>query len=233
MHWFPCMARIPREAILQNKSYFHVTWKCHNHDFLLRDEGVKEKLYELLRQYKKKFNIRIFGYCFMSNHPHLVGYCESVQEFSRFFQVVNSTLARYINRRLERSGQVVMDRLRSPQIQSPKHLMHTLHYVTNNPVRAGICRDPSQYRWSSYRTHAFGIKDPLLDPLPEGLQIDVKVFRKLNRVLLRTQQKTNFFTKTYFFGSPAWVRKKQKDLQLFLLAREARLSAQREQECKT
>ncbi len=35
-----------------------------------------------------------------------------------------------------------------------------------NPVRVGIVKDPRDYRWSSYRTHAYGRKDFLVDEHP-------------------------------------------------------------------
>ena len=31
-----------------------------------------------------------------------------------------------------------------------------------NPVRAGMVKDPKEYRWSSYRANAYGQKDALL-----------------------------------------------------------------------
>ncbi len=41
-----------------------------------------------------------------------------------------------------------------------------------NPVRAGICPDPVQYRWSSYRANALGETTPLLTPHPLYATLD-------------------------------------------------------------
>ena len=215
------MARIPRKQILQDQSYFHVTWKCHNDSFLLQDDQAKTFLYDLILRYKTKYRIKIYGYCFMDNHPHIVGYCETVEEFSRFFQVVNGTLARFINQELGRRGQVIMDRLRSPRIQNERHMMHVLHYVDLNPVRAGICNQASKYRWSSYRSRAYGAKDPILDPLPLSDRIDQVHYQKQSQYILTRGNSTSpIYQNVYFIGTPQWVRHKRRELyQQFLKTR--------------
>jgi len=219
---FVDMARIPRRLILQDQSYFHVTWKCHNNDFLLRDDTIKAKLYSLLSRYKQQYNIKIYGYCFMDNHPHLVGYCKSVTEFSHFFQVVNGLLARFINRLHRRKGQVVMDRIHSPQIQSERHMLHVLHYIDLNPVRAGVCKRARDYRWSSYRSHAEKLHDPLLDPLPPGLNVQPKQYADTNLlILLRGTERVPFYSRIFFIGTPAWILKRQRSVYSALLGSNA------------
>ena len=44
-------------------------------------------------------------------------------------------------------------------------------YIELNPVRAGICGHPSQYRWSSFRHNALGASDALVSPRPEYLAL--------------------------------------------------------------
>ncbi len=212
------MARISRKLILEDNSYFHVTWKCHNNDFLLKDTKVKTYLYNLLKAYKHKYKIKIYGYCFMDNHPHIVGYCESVELFSAYFRVVNGLLARFINRSCGRMGQVIMDRFRSPRIQDERHMTEVLHYVDLNPVRAGICAEPKFFTWSSYRHHAFGTPDALVDPLPKGVQINPADYRALNTFIFKRGKTISpIYSKTFFIGTPQWVRNRQRHLHLQLV----------------
>ena len=42
--------------------------------------------------------------------------------------------------------------------------MSCYRYIELNPVRAGIIEKPEEYRWSSYRCHAYGEKDDLITP---------------------------------------------------------------------
>jgi putative transposase len=39
-----------------------------------------------------------------------------------------------------------------------------MRYVELNPVRAKLVSDPSDYRWSSYRSNGFGVHDRLIVP---------------------------------------------------------------------
>ena len=72
--------RVPRYAIVEDNSYIHMTWRCHNHkyknEWYLRDPFVKRKYGEIINKYSKKYNIKLFGITYMSNHVHLLCYCE-------------------------------------------------------------------------------------------------------------------------------------------------------------
>jgi putative transposase len=36
-------------------------------------------------------------------------------------------------------------------IESHGHLLHLVRYLALNPVRAGLCTDPAEWRWGSFR----------------------------------------------------------------------------------
>jgi len=105
------MPSLPRVAILEDSSLFHVTWQSHNQDWLLEEKWVKELYYQLLLKYKDRYSVQIYSYCFMDNHIHLSGRLKDLKSFSDFFRVVNSYFARTYNKEVKRRGQVVMDRL--------------------------------------------------------------------------------------------------------------------------
>lgn len=52
------MPSLPRNAILENDSCFHVTWQCHNQDWLLKESWAKQLYYQLLLHYKDRYGIR-------------------------------------------------------------------------------------------------------------------------------------------------------------------------------
>ena len=126
----------------------------------------------LLRKYKEKFGIEIHSYCLMGTHPHVM--CQATkgqQAFSAFWKVVNWGFARWYNRRTQGRGQVVMERLRSPRIQDGRHQLEVMRYGDLNPVRAGLVRSPSHWRWSSFRHYAYGEPDDLITDAPEYLAL--------------------------------------------------------------
>jgi hypothetical protein len=58
------------------------------------------------------------------------------------------------NNRYEHDGHVFERRFGSSEIASEAHLLATIQYIALNPVRAGLCADPADWRWSSFRATA-------------------------------------------------------------------------------
>src|SRR3990167_2539295 len=132
-----CMAYLPRHSLIWDGALFHVTWQCHNHSWLLEKDWAKQLYYDLLIKFKDRYQVIFYSYHFMSNHIHLSGKIHGTKEaFSNFFRIVNSLFAKKVNQRLERCGQVVMDRFKSPVIQSDDALLRVMVYQDVNSYRA-------------------------------------------------------------------------------------------------
>lgn len=209
------MAYLPRSILVPNNATFHVTWQCHNHDFFLKHDWAKQKYYELLLAHKSKYNIKIHSYCFMSNHPHMTGFSPSQKNLSGFFKTVNSLIARHINKVLQRRGQLVMDRFKSPIIQD--HLAHldVMHYNDLNPKRANMVEHPETYKWSSYQHYAHGKTDPLIDDpdcytrlgsTPKERQ--QKYREMLETILENDWKEKKDYSVSAYIGNPEWVAKR-------------------------
>ncbi len=213
------MASLPRSAILEDNSCFHVTWQCHNQDRLLKESWAKQLYYNLLLHYKDRYQIQIYSYCLMDNHPHLSGHLNSLRDFSDFFRVVNARFARLYNKHVKRRGQVVMDRFKSPMIQTDKHLLEVMRYIDLNPKRAGKVFHPDDNQFSSYRYYAHGENDPLITPAPSYLTLGntpeqrQSEYRALVEHLLQNDWKNKQpYSSQPFIGNPDWVLHKSKQL---------------------
>ena len=213
------MASLPRCAILEDGSLFHVTWKCHNSSWLLESDWAKELYYQLLLTYKDRYGVEIYSYCFMDNHPHLSGKLTDLQGFSDFFRVVNSRFARVYKAEVKRRGQVVMDRFKSPRIQTEADLLKVMLYIDLNPKRAGKVRSPRHNRWSSYAYYACGKEDPIITPAPAYLELAAMpekrqaCYRALVEEILHNDWKEKqAYSSDYFIGDPLWVIEKNQAL---------------------
>lgn len=206
------MASYPRNLILKDNSLFHVTWRCHNQNFHMKFDWVKKKYYELLLTYKDRYDVKIYSYCFMSNHPHISGHCKTQTQLSDFFRLVNSQIARFYNRRMKRKGQLVMDRFKSPEVENNTALLKIMMYIDLNPNRARMVKHPKSYRWSSFHYYAYGKEDPLITPAPSYLELGStnnerkKEYINLVETIIRHDWKNQatLYDK-YFLGSPDWV----------------------------
>lgn len=214
------MPSLPRQAIVEDGSTFHVTWQCHNQDWLLKERWAKALYYSLLLKYKDRYKIEIYSYCFMDNHPHLTGRLTALTQFSDFFRIVNSSFARTYNRRMKRKGQVVMDRFKSPRIQTDRDLLRVMFYIDLNPKRAGKVSHPDKNEFSSYAHYAFGAVDPLITPAPSYLDLGTTPERRqqsyqflVEEILKQDWKEKRPYSSVYFIGDPNWVIQKNRILQ--------------------
>ena len=102
----------------------------------MKSDAAKKLYYDLLLKFKERYQVKIYSYCFMSNHPHLTGTCKDKRLLSDFLRIVNSLFARILKKRSKRRGQVVMDRFKSPVIQQDFDHLQVMFYIDLNPTPA-------------------------------------------------------------------------------------------------
>ena len=94
---------------------------------------------------------RIWAWCVMPNHVHVVAeQCEG-WELARVVHAWKSFSANQINRVLGRNGAVWMREYFDRFMRNDDHLWTTIDYVENNPVEANLCATAADWRWSSAR----------------------------------------------------------------------------------
>ena len=103
-----------------------------------------------------------------------------------------------------------------------------LRYIEANPLRAGLVRRADDYRWSSYRAHALGETNELLDRLVTYDEISpypaVRHRRWAQKVHAgidddQLQEIRRSGATGLPFGSPDWVKRLAKRLDLDLTIR--------------
>lgn len=211
------MARIPRSATVARDTVNHCVWRSHDGMMVFETDEEKEKFRSLLREHKEKYGILILSYCLMGTHPHVVSVAtQGLPAFSGFWKVVNHKYAVWYNRRHGRHGQVVMERMKSPQIQDEEYLLNAMRYGDLNPVRARLVKSAKDWRWSSHRHYALGDPDDLVDDAPEYLCLGrTAAERRLAYRHLFAQPLVQPYlvrradlVSAAFIGTVAWVRER-------------------------
>ena len=159
------MGRLPRA--IEDGLVYHALNRGNNRDDVFADDDDREAFLVALGRTKDRYPFRLFGYCLMSNHFHLLIRPEPGQTISRILQSLTVAHTWRYHSRHQTSGHVWQGRFKSPVIQDDMHLLVVLRYIEANPLRAGIVSDPADYRWSSYQCHGAGQDDPLLSRFPE------------------------------------------------------------------
>lgn len=145
---------MPRMSRIVLSGYpHHIIQRGHNKQPVFISDADCLYYLENLRECKEKLNCKVYAYCLMTNHVHLiVDPGEDEKNIARIMKHVAGRQTRYVNRIEKRSGSLWEGRYKSSAISTDEYLLACCRYVELNPVRAGMVSDPSDYRWSSYRS---------------------------------------------------------------------------------
>lgn len=145
------MPRLARNE-LEGKTLFHVMVQGINKEKIFDGEREKLEYIKLMNQHKKESHIKIIAYCVMSNHVHILINTEKVENLTHYMHIVNTSYGIYYNKNKKRVGYVYRDRFKTQVINDEKHLYNCIIYIHNNPVKANICKNASEYKFSSYKS---------------------------------------------------------------------------------
>jgi len=121
-----------------------------------------KRLYKkLLYDYMKDAGMKIWAYCLMDNHVHLIAVPERDESLALLMGRVHQHYTRVINAREGWKGHLWQGRFSSYTLDEP-YLFTAVRYIENNPVRAGLVQRAEDYVWSSAQAHVKGVYDNLI-----------------------------------------------------------------------
>jgi len=124
---------MPREAREKSpNSMFHIMSRSISEVDLFRDNDDKNKYLSFLKRYKETFAIKVYAYCLMDNHSHLVIDVNGA-DISKVFHGVNLRYAIYYNKKYGRHGHLFQGRFKSKIIDSNSYFFKLSAYIHNNP----------------------------------------------------------------------------------------------------
>lgn len=147
---------MPRAARVVLADYpHHIVQRGHNRAPVFLSSEDHLYYLENLKEWKKNLGCKVYAYCLMTNHVHLiVDPCENIENLALLMKRVSGRQTRYVNRLGNRRGTLWEGRYKSSPISTDEYLLACCRYVELNPLRAQMVGSPEEYRWSSYRHKA-------------------------------------------------------------------------------
>jgi putative transposase len=130
----------------------HVTQRGVDKCVTFSTEEDRPTYLRLLRANLDDAEVRLLGWCLMTNHVHLVAIPGREDSLAVFFRRVHGRYAQYYNARSGRTGHLWQNRFFACGLGAG-HLCGALAYVDRNPIRAGLVATGGEYRWSSAAAH--------------------------------------------------------------------------------
>ena len=164
----------------------HIVQRGHNRQTIFAEPRDYRRYLETLREFKDEYDVKVYAYCLMTNHVHLLLAPESPSGIGRLMKRLAGRQTRHHNSLEGRSGTLWEGRYKSSPVDTEAYLLACDRYIELNPVRARICAAPDAYPWSSYRARLEGGTDWLdLDPAYLALGHDDSERQSRYRTFLR------------------------------------------------
>jgi len=116
---------------------------------LFKDEEDKKKYLSFIRKYKILYDFKLYGYCLMDNHLHLIIDANG-SDISKVMHGINFSYAMYFNKKHKRGGHLFRDRFKSIVVANERYLKTLSLYTHNNPTDIVEYKNcPEKYAFSS------------------------------------------------------------------------------------
>ena len=170
---------MPRIARVCTSGYpHHITQRGNNKEKAFFDDEDRRFYLDVLRRYKDKYEMKIFAYCLMGNHVHVLAVPEKETSLAKGVGGTNLLYTQYINRKYNRSGRLWQNRFFSSVVEEEPYLWAVIRYIELNPVRANLAKKAEDYQWSSDRAHMLGAKDDILSKESWFDDKEIKAYRE-------------------------------------------------------
>ncbi len=151
-----------RERITYPGAYHHVMNRGYDGNRIFAGNKNKSQFLDYLEGASNQMKIRLFAYCIMDNHYHLI--LENTSDrMSDFLKLLNGQYGMYYRKMYGGKGYVFQSRFKSTIIEDDGYLIKSIEYLLQNPVRAGIVPFAENYIWSSIQYYFSNQKTKIVD----------------------------------------------------------------------
>ncbi len=132
-----------------------------NRQQIFEDQQDNEKFLEILKEYQEISGYKVFAYCLMGNHFHLLMKFEG-EPIEQAMKRIGAKYVYWFNTKYGRVGHLFQDRFKSEPIEDDRYFLCCVRYIHQNPVKAKISKI-NQYPYSSYQVYLKPRKDDFVD----------------------------------------------------------------------
>ncbi|HQU16714.1 MAG: hypothetical protein B7Z66_11550 [Chromatiales bacterium 21-64-14] len=132
---------------------YHLTARGDRRADIFLDDLDRQAFLQLLAKEIGQQGWRLYAYCLMSNHYHLLVETPEAN-LTAGMRRLNGVYTQTFNRRHDRVGHVLQGRYKSILVDKEAYLLELARYIVLNPVRAGMVTRAGDWPWSSYSATA-------------------------------------------------------------------------------
>ncbi len=145
---------MPRYARQRHeKGIHHVVVQGKRLEQVFEKEEEKELYLETLLKYKAKTGVKLYAFCILDNHAHLVIEETEDESVSSFMRRIGVSFSYWYRQRynLPRGEALFRGRYLSEPLETEESILKVVRHIHQEPVRIGRTDKMENYYWSSYR----------------------------------------------------------------------------------
>ncbi|MEG0091353.1 MAG: transposase, partial [Oscillospiraceae bacterium] len=147
---------MPRKARVVSKSgIYHVLLRSFNGEIIFKDGQDTEKFLDVLESYKETCGFKIYAWCMLAGHIHLLMQTGDMP-LGDIFKRVGGKFVYWYNQKYSRQGPLFQDRYKSEPVESDKNFLMVVRFIHRNPIHHELCDSPAEYSLSSYSAYTDG-----------------------------------------------------------------------------
>ncbi len=130
--------------------YIHVCIRGNRRHNVFYDNSDRYEFLARLKWAAEQHRTTVMEFVLMDNHVHLL---VSTDKLSMFVSSLLISYVKWYNLKYSTSDNLFESPFLSASKNKTEWAIRTSMYILQNPVKAGICKHPADYNWSSCRCH--------------------------------------------------------------------------------
>ena len=131
-------------------AYFHFYNRSLDGVLLFQEGDDYQYFIEKLKPKVSEYSASVFAYCLMPNHFHFLIRQNSEIPIYKIFNDVNNSYVKHYNFKYNRKGYLYQSELNHKHVKDNNHLIALCQYIHYNPVKAGLVKNPHDWRFSNF-----------------------------------------------------------------------------------
>ncbi len=171
---------MPRGARQKSENgIYHIMLRGINRENIFHDEEDYERFVYTLKKYKDICEYKIYAYCLMTNHIHIL-LKVGKEDIDLILKRIAGSFVYWYNWKYHRVGNLFQDRFKSEPVDDDTYFLTVLRYIHQNPIKANMVKDVEEYSYSSFHDYVDKISN-LTDTEFVFSMMDIGTFIQFNR----------------------------------------------------
>jgi len=133
-----------------------ITCSCYCRQPRLGTPERRDLFLRVLEAARLRYRFVVVGYVLMPEHFHLLMTEPKRANPSVVMKVIKERFTRLLRRSPDLIASVWQKRFYDFNVWTPEKRVEKLRYMHRNPVKRGLTERPEDWKWSSFRSYAYG-----------------------------------------------------------------------------